>query len=163
MKKILFTLLLAGVISFAASAQTRVGGHLAYGTEIENLGLGGVGEFFLNREMAIAPSLTFFFPEKYGFYRNSFWEMNINFNYYFVPDGSVNFYGLAGLNFGTVKLRYDGPGNDFSDSHTEIGLNIGMGINFVLQNNKVVPFLEFKYAISDYDQAVFAFGVKVNM
>lgn len=163
MKKLLVTLSLVTVILFAAKAQTRVGGHLAYGTEIESLGIGALGEFFLNEKMAISPGLIFFFPKSEGPLKLTWWELNANFNYYFIPDGSVNLYGIAGLNFASLNVKYDGPGNDFSDSDSEIGLNLGIGTNFILQNDKVVPFGELKFVVGDADQVVLSFGAKFNL
>jgi len=157
MKKVLFTLLLAGVISFSASAQTRVGGLLAFGSEIESLGIGGIAEFMIKDNMGISPGIVFYF----GGDGYSLWEINGNFNYYFATEGSAQFYGLAGLNFATVS--YDD--NDFYDggSDTEIGLNLGIGSNFVTNNDKLLPFAEIKYVISDFDQLCIFAGIKFNL
>lgn len=152
MKKVLFTLLLAGVISFAASAQTRVGGLLAYGSEIESMGIGGVAEFMIKENMGISPSLVFFF----GNDDYTWWELNGNFNYYFATEGSAQIYGLAGLNF--ASIGYD---NDFyDDSDTEVGLNLGIGANFVTKKDNLLPFVEVKYVVSDADQLCIFAGVK---
>jgi outer membrane protein X len=159
MKKVLFTLLLAGVISFSASAQTRVGGLLGYGSEIESLAIGGVGEFMIKDNLGIAPSLVFFFPKNESGYKYSMWEINGNVNYYFVTEGTAHVYGLAGLNIASIKLNYD---DDFFDdsSDTELGLNIGVGSNFTTNNENILPFAELKYVISDFDQLCIFAGVK---
>jgi len=154
MKKVLFTLLLAGVISFSASAQTRVGGLLAFGSEIESLGIGGVAEFMIKENMGISPSIVFFF----GNDNYSMWELNGNFNYYFATEGSAQIYGLAGLNFASVSYDDD----DFYDggSDTEVGLNLGIGSNFVTKKDNLLPFVEVKYVVSDFDQLCIFAGVK---
>lgn len=156
MKKILLTLLLAGVISLTASAQTRVGGLLGFGSEIESLALGGLAEFMINDNMGISPQLVYFFGKN----DVSMWEINGNFNYYFMQD-EVDLYGLAGLNFATVKYDFDIPG--FDDSNSEIGINLGLGANFNVANEGILPFAELKYVISDFDQLCIFAGVKFNL
>ena len=46
-------------------------------------------------------------------------------------------------------------------SHTEIGLNLGMGLSFDIEG--VLPFAELKYVAGDADQAVLLLGVKFNI
>jgi len=48
-------------------------------------------------------------------------------------------------------------------SGTELGLNLGLGANFHISNEKILPFAELKYVISDFDQLVIFAGVKVNI
>lgn len=158
MKKVLLLAFFSLAACAAAFSQIRVGGQLGYGTEIERWGLGANAEFMLNEKMAIAPSLHFFFPEKNGGVTASLWELNANFNYYFLNQDLVGFYGLAGLNFATAKVKVDGFG---SDSNTELGLNLGIGVNFNLQ--PVMPFAEVRGVFGDYDQAVLFLGVKVPL
>jgi|SRR5690606_9055048 outer membrane protein X len=152
MKKVLFTALLATVVSLGASAQTRIGGMLGFGSEIETLGIGALGEFMIKDNMGISPQLFFFFPKD----DVSWFEVNANFNYYFMQD-QVDLYGLAGLNIATVKVDR-GPLEDYSD--TEIGINLGLGLNFHLSNDNIKPFAELKYVIGDADQLAIFAGVK---
>lgn len=163
MKKLLFTLLLAGVVSFAASAQARIGGYLAYGSQIDRPGVGFIGEFMLNNHMSLAPSLTFFFPRDYPNGDLHWWEFNGNFHYY-VSGGPVSVYTLAGFNFATRRFEYD---NDAvaDDKETGINLNLGWGFNFELANGKVTPYGEVRASAGNEatDQLVIAFGVKVGI
>lgn len=163
MKKQLFLIAVAGFLFAAgtASAQTKVGVFLGYGSEIETLALGANAEFPVNSKLSIAPGLVFFLPNDGGAYKTSMWEINGNVNYYFVTDGSVNFYGLAGLNIAGVKVNYD---NDlFEDqSDTEVGINLGVGANFDIGKN-FMPFGEVKYAISDFDQLAIFFGLRFKL
>jgi outer membrane protein X len=163
MKKVLFTALLATVVSLTASAQTRVGGLLGFGSEIESLALGGVAEFMIKDNMGISPQLVFFFGKDDGGVKQSLWEINGNFNYYFLQD-QVDLYGILGLNFATYKVKYDIPGfGNESVSDSEIGLNLGIGSNFPVSNEKILPFAELKYVISDFDQLCIFAGVKFNL
>lgn len=162
MKKVLFTVLLATVVSLTASAQTRVGGLLGYGSEIESLALGAVGEFMIKENMGISPQVVFFFGKKQGDVKSSMWEINGNFNYYFLQE-NIDLYGILGLNIASYKVKYDGPalpGFSASASDTEIGLNLGLGANFPVSNDSILPFAELKYVISDFDQLAIFAGVK---
>ena len=163
MKKILLTLVLAGVISLTTSAQTRVGGLLGFGSEIESLAIGGLAEFMIKENMGISPQLVFFFGKNQNEVKTSMWEINANFNYYFMQD-EVDLYGLAGLNLATWKTKTDFMFFDnYSVSGTELGLNLGLGANFHTNNDQLLPFAELKYVIGDFDQLCIFAGVKFNL
>lgn len=149
--------MLAGIISLAANAQTRVGGMLGFGSEIETLGIGALGEFMIKENMGISPQIFFFFGKD----DVSMWEINGNFNYYFMQE-EVDLYGLAGLNIASIKVDYDSPFIDDA-SDTEIGINLGLGANFHVSNENILPFAELKYAISDFDQLAIFAGVKFTL
>ena len=160
--KLINKLVLSAVVLIALNSVTHaqgvhIGGGLIFGTEVEQLGLNGRAVFTLG-DWRIAPGIDFFFPEN----RVTVWSINGDGNYVFEVSGLVKPYLLAGLNFTTVSFRDDdGFFNDNRASRTEVGLNIGGGIDFDLP--KVTPFAEFKYTISDFDQAVFTFGVKFGI
>jgi outer membrane immunogenic protein len=158
MKKLFVLAVLSTVCYTASVAQTRIGAFLANGTEIEQWGIGVNAEFFLNEKMSVQPNLIFYFPEDAGGVKTSFWELNGDFHYYFVSQDVVSFYGKAGLNFSTLKYKYDISGFSGEDSQTEFGVNLGIGANFNVGG--VLPFAEIKYVISDFDQAVIGLGVK---
>jgi outer membrane immunogenic protein len=162
MKKGVLLTLVSLTFCAASYAQVRIGGFLGYGSEIEQLAIGANAEFFLNEKMAIAPSIAFYLPQEDGPVKTNLWELNGNFHYYFVSEDMISVYGLGGLNFTTVHVKFDGFGADFDDSQTEIGLNLGGGINFKV-TDKIIPFGELKYAISDFDQVAIFFGVKFQL
>lgn len=68
MKRKILTITAVFIFAFALNsmAQTRVGGGLAYGTEIENVGINGNAQFFVKENIAIAPGFVFFFPKDFG-------------------------------------------------------------------------------------------------
>jgi len=159
MKKVLLIAVFSTVCLTASFAQIRVGGFLANGSEIEQWGLGANAEFFLNEKMAIQPNLIFYFPEKANGVKSSVWELNADFHYYFFSQDVVSLYGKGGLNFTTAHYKIDVSGfPSASDSQTELGLNLGIGANFNV--GSVLPFVEVKYVLGDFDEAVIALGVK---
>ncbi|MEX2350109.1 MAG: outer membrane beta-barrel protein [Flavobacteriaceae bacterium] len=148
-----------------AQENTRIGAFLAYGTEIENVGIGANAEFPIIENLTIAPSLIYFLPnEEYGVKVN--WlEVNGNANYYFISDESMGVYALGGLNYSSVKVSYDGDsffGDDYSASDGRFGLNLGGGINLNI-GSSIVPFAELKYVLIDDGQLVASAGVKFNI
>jgi outer membrane immunogenic protein len=159
MKKLLLLAVFSLVCYASSFAQVRVGGMLGYGTEVEQWGLGVNAEFFLNEKMAIAPNLLFYFPEKRNGLKFSYWELNGNFHYYLLSEDAVSIYGLAGLNLITIKVKAtDDFLDDYDNSESELGLNLGLGVNFKVGG--VLPFGELKYVAGDADQAVLLLGVK---
>lgn len=159
MKKLLLLALFSLVCYASSVAQVRVGGMLGFGSEVEQWGLGVNAEFFLNDKMAIAPNLLFYFPEKAGGVKYSYWELNGNFHYYFLAEDPVSVYGLGGLNLMTIRIKSDDPAfSGYDNSNSEIGINLGLGVNFNV--GSVLPFAELKYVVGDADQAVLLLGVK---
>ena len=153
------SLLFIGLFSNNVQAQeieTRIGGMLAYGTEIENIGIGANAEFGIIENLSISPSFIYYFSKENGPIKVNWWEINGNANYYLVQDPGFQVYGLAGLNYTNVKVKYDGPsgspyGDDFSGSDGRFGLNLGAGANLDLGSN-ITPFAELKYVIIDNGQ-----------
>ncbi|WP_246296737.1 outer membrane protein [Winogradskyella vidalii] len=167
LKTLFLGVCMAFLAPFISNAQdeTKLGGYLAYGTEIENIGIGVNAEFPIAEQLTIAPSFTYFLPkDEYGV-KVSWFEVNANANYYFVEASGVSVYGLGGLNYSSVKVSYDdtfGFGGDYSASDGRFGLNLGAGANFEI-GSSILPFAELKYVIIDGGQLVIAAGVKFNI
>jgi len=153
-----------------ANAQSKdfsLGAKLAYGTEIENIGIGINAEFPIMEKLTISPSFIYYLPKDETFVKINWFEVNANANYYFVQDEEFDFYGLAGLNYTNVSVKYDGPyaglilGNT-SDSDGRLGLNLGGGANWNL-GGSITPFAEVKYVIIDGGQLVLAAGIRFKI
>ena len=159
MKKFLMITLLAGAINLFGSdvyAQKTLGGGIAYGTEIESIGIHADAQFFINDNLAISPSVLYYFPK----------EIYEGFNYkWFEVNANANVYGIAGLNIAFISfpfLNFGGifGGSDFNNStSTKIGLNIGVGADFDIGSN-IVPFGQLRYNISSFDQLAIEAGVR---
>ena len=154
MKKLLtsaFILFLSFGIHTAATAQISVGGGLAYGENIEEIGLKLDGIYVINEEFRAGADIIYYFTED-GI---TFWELNLNGNYLFVEEEDLVVYALGGLNYARQSFDIDGMNNP---SNSEIGLNIGAGLEYDLDFAKLTP--EIKYALSDFDQLVFSVGLR---
>lgn len=152
----------------AQEIDTRIGGMIAYGTEIENVGIGANAEFGIMDRLSISPGFIYYLPKENGPIKTTWFEVNANANYYLLNEGKFDVYGLAGLNYSSVKVTYDGPstpgfGGSFSGSDGRFGLNLGAGANMHLNNDSIMPFAELKYVIIDGGQLVIAAGVKFKI
>lgn len=168
MKKIITAACFIAFSFLSANAQedTRIGGFLGYGSEIKTIGFGVNAEFPIIENLTIAPNFTYFLPkEESSIVKTTIFELNANANYYFLNDDTFGVYGLAGLNYTSVKVKVEDLGFGFggtSSSDGKIGLNIGGGANFNL-GKSWTPFAELKYVLSDFDQLVLSAGVKFNL
>lgn len=160
MKKLFFvTGLVVIVAAFAtptyAQISNRVGPMLSLASgDVDETGIGIVAEFGVAQKIAIAPQFILYFPGN----DQSFFELNLNGNYYFFNQDVFELYGLGGLNF--ARYAYDGPAGEFSNS--ELGLNLGIGTNFQV-GKSFVPFAELRFTIGEYDQLALGLGVKFNL
>lgn len=163
MKKVLFIAICLLTANFAvAQEDTRIGGYLAYGTEIESLGIGATAEFPIATNLTIAPSLTYFFPREENGVDFDWFEVNGNVNYYFLDEDGVGVYGIGGLNYSSVKVSGDTGFGTISVSDGRFGLNLGAGANFKI-GGSIIPFAEVRYVIIDQGQLVVQGGVKFNI
>jgi outer membrane protein X len=133
--------------------------------EIENIGIGANAEFPIMENLTISPAFIYYLPKDESGIKITWFEFNANANYYFLVEDSIDAYGIAGLNYSSVKVSYDNNsvfGQDLSASDGRLGLNLGGGANFNLDGN-LTPFAELKYVIIDGGQLVIAAGVKFNI
>ncbi len=157
--------------SGAVSAQNRGGVHLAFGSEVEQVGLGLNGEFFVAEKVSIAPELNIFFPDKFtsnvfgvkSTSTSSTWSISGDVHYYFISDEKIGFYGLAGLGLATAKVKSkteipNQPTQETSYSDSELGLNLGVGANFTVPGS-IIPFGQLKYE-TNYEQLLLQAGIR---
>lgn len=151
MKKLLFILSFILTISFA-DAQTRgearlqVGGDYGFATEAFGVNFGA--EYFFANRFSLAPNYTIFFPH-HGTASN----LNIDARYY-VTEGILQWYGMAGFANNWVDPQLDGV--NLRTSHA--GANLGLG--GVLKFGDRVAFNpEFKYQFYTNGQLVFRLGL----
>lgn len=134
-----------------------VGAGLAYGSEIEAIGIQVNGVYGFTDEIRGAANFTLFFPDQPSDGDYSFWTLNADVHYLFMAEEATNVYGLGGLNFASQEISSGG----FSASDSEIGLNLGGGAEFGMGFGSL--FAEVKYVISDFDQLVLNAGVRFDL
>jgi opacity protein-like surface antigen len=153
-RTIKLALLLFGLIfAYNTSAQAqdiKAGGGLAYGSEVEAIGIQVSGVYDITEEVSGAADFIIFFPDNYDW-----WELNLNAHYGFYAEDNVRVYGLAGLNYATVEVDL---GQFGSSSNSELGLNLGGGAEFGLDFANL--YTELKYVLGDADQLAISAGLR---
>ncbi len=166
----LFTLsIILFLVSNQASAQKTIGAGVGYGTQIESISIHVDGQYFINDQWAISPSFAYYLPKNtLGDLNFKWFEFNANANYYFAVDGDVKPYALAGLNFSFINFPVYDFGGIFggtselgNSTFTKVGLNIGIGADFILDGG-VTPFGQLRYNLSSFDQLAIEAGVRFN-
>ncbi|MDX1586770.1 MAG: outer membrane beta-barrel protein [Balneolaceae bacterium] len=133
-----------------AAGDFKLGGGLLYGTEVESVGLQVNGVYRFNEEWAGEADLGIYFPgDDTGL--DSFWEINANAQYLFYLEEEFHLYGLGGLNVSTAE-------NILGNTNSELGINLGAGGEYHLENLSI--FGELKYIIGDFDQLGLGAGVR---
>jgi hypothetical protein len=132
--------LLGPSASFSSEYDFGVGATIMFGLPSVTPGLGVMGDFLI------------YFPDNFDY-----WEFNANATYDIqVKDSKVAPFVLAGLNVGHASLDIgeDYPDFDFSDSTTDIGLNLGGGIAFNV--GKFRPRVTAKFILGGVESGAFA-------
>lgn len=155
---------LFALMPLQAQAQLQLGGGLAFGTEIEKLGLQISGNLPVAQEGKIraAPDLIFYIKDDFGGGSVRWWEVNLNGNYLFMDNEAYTLYALGGINIANVNFDYDIEVPDIfgvDGSQTELGLNVGGGIEYGMDFGNLYG--EAKYILSDFDQLVISVGVRI--
>jgi opacity protein-like surface antigen len=153
------------LFSETVSAQITAGGGLSISTETETLGLTINGSYPIQEieNFRVTGDIVWYFPKQITtFYDQRWFEVNLNANYTFYEKDEVNAYSISGLNFTRVALKYTGPnGNAFSNtSDLKVGLNLGVGGEYRI-NDQIKAFAEFRFVLSNFDQAAFSAGVRL--
>jgi len=153
------------LLSTGAFAQFSVAGGVSFGTEIENIGIFARGAYDFTDVIRGNATINFFLGESAGeggfSASTNLWTVNFDGHYLLVEEDAINIYALAGLNLSTIRVKFDDPTGiigDFSESTTEIGFNVGGGVEFPLDSFS--PFAEVKYVLSDFDQLVIMAGAR---
>lgn len=162
-------LAMAGVssVSGTAWAQSRAGIGVVFGTEAEAIGFqanGYLGLYELLPGFRLGGDLTAYLPNEESSLdvttSSMQFEINANAQMLFLTDMMFNPYALAGLNWTLARVSIDGPGFGDSETNGAIGLNLGVGAEYL--TGPVALYGEGKYIIiDDFDQFVIGAGVRL--
>ncbi|MBM4185086.1 MAG: hypothetical protein FJ207_12865 [Gemmatimonadetes bacterium] len=130
MKKLLCTVALVGMLVApgAVQAQMNAGPILAYHTDGESIGAGGfigIPLTQLGEGFGIVPNFIWWFPDV-----GTMFEINGDVSYFFpvAEDSPVMPFAFGGLNI--FRTSFDLGGTFGSVSSTDVGLNLGGGVQF---------------------------------
>lgn len=153
MKQTLFlcSFLCLFLTSQKVSAQFSAGAGVAYGADLEDLGLQVKAIYQIADAWRAGADFIYYFD---GIEGVSVSEINLNGHYLFKDDEQFQAYALAGFNF--LSVNVDGFGGT-----SESGLNIGSGIGFPFSDT-LTGVGEVKYTLGDASQVVVGAGVVFN-
>lgn len=155
-----FTLFLAimafNISAHAQSAENskiRAGAGLVYATDINNLGLALKGVYAFTPEWEGAFGFTHIFKKDYVSYN----VVDLDAHYIFSQSGDqMSFFAIAGLAINMWKFDYPdewgwGAFGGGSASGSDIGLNLGAGMNYFLSSHlRLVPEVRFTMVEGSY-------------
>ena len=153
MLKLISGFLLIFALSFNANAQFEIGGGLVFSTESgPTIGVDARVQFGVAETFRIAPSLNYLFKSD----GVSILEINGDVHYPFAVTESVTIYPIGGLNITRISVDLGfGSGSD-----SEIGINLGGGVNFNITES-IRAFAELKAVvlIDGYSPIIIGAGV----
>jgi hypothetical protein len=146
MRKLLWSVALVGMLAAptAVQAQLEAGPILAYYDDLEAIGVGAyiaIPVPQLAEGFAIVPDFTWYFPDGFDFF-----EINGDLAYFFpvAADSPVMPFAFGGLNIARTSIDL---GQFGSASSTDVGLNLGGGVQFAA--GSINPFAGAKFTIQD--------------
>lgn len=145
----------------AQEGAIQIGPGLVYGNQVERLGLKADGTYSINEIIRAAADFTLFFPEKTdlggGNELTATWmALNFNAHYFFYSQDELSAYGIGGLNISILRASISGT----SDSESELGLNLGAGVEYVADFGNLFGELTLAGIAGDADQLVIGGGVR---
>lgn len=146
-------LFLVVAMAAPADAQTVAGGGLVYAADAPGLDLGIQGGVYVGMDqvasgLRIGGDLEYYFVDDLDFL-----AINANAHYMFVRGPVVDFYGLGGLGIGRASAG--------GVSNTDVGLNIGIGLELPLTFARF--YSEAKVVTGDYDRIALGAGLRVGL
>ncbi len=130
MKKIIVaTFVFIGFLAYShnSQAQAQIGGGLVFGFDIGTVGINVRGDIPVTDEIDVVPGFIYYFESNINIF-----EVNANGHYNFDAGDTVQPYALAGLNISHFSYDSEILGIGFEADGTDVGLNLGGGINFDL-------------------------------
>ena len=143
------------------------GSGVGFGSLDNDLGVRVDGYYAFTPVIRAGGDFTFYFPKSEGDVDATVWELNFNGQYVFLDDDGLIVYALGGLNI--TGLSIDTPsvtvgGQTFggSSSETEIGLNLGGGLEYNLDFADLFAELKLGGLGGDADQFVLGAGLRFS-
>ena len=130
-KTIVATLFFIGFLSYSQSSigQVQLGGGLVFGFDIGTVGINLRGDIPVTEEIDVVPGFIYYFESNINIF-----EFNADGHYNFEAGDVVQPYALAGLNISHFEYDDDVFGGLIDIDGTDVGLNLGGGVNFELSS-----------------------------
>ncbi len=155
MKKLFLSFVLVFASFFSLNAQTGLGGGIAYGFDVSELGIQLRGVHQFNDTWGGGADFIYYLE---GVEDVSIWEFNANAHYMLTSTDQATLYALAGINLFGASVSFLGE----TVSNTETGLNLGAGGKIGISDN-ISGIGELKFSIGDASQLLLAAGILFNL
>ena len=130
-----------------------------FGSSLDNdIGLRADAYYAFTPVIRGGGDFTFYFPKSSGGVDMTVWELNLNGHYIFLQEEEFLVYGLGGLNITGISISSD----NFSDSDSEVGLNLGAGVEYGLDFADFFGELKLGGLGGDADQIVLGAGLRFS-
>lgn len=153
-------------IPVAANAQENssdivLGGGLAYGEKLGELGLQFGGYYVLDENMRIGGDFIYWLVDSPPEGSVNYFEINANFNYLFYHEDDIALYGIGSLGIHSWSSSATFNGVSVSSSDTDLALGIGAGFEYNLDPIRI--YVEPRFFLTGFDQLNLAFGVRYGL
>ena len=179
-KLILIFFLMFAVMVIVNSQFTKIGGGIALssgfrfhdqlmtGNRSSTIAVSFKGIYKISEPFQISPSFGFFLPhatsEQLSKQTVSSMMFDINGHFILNPSGSIDFYGLAGIDILFISDKYSSGGSPSNkETDNALGLNLGIGTCLKI-SEKLGIYGEAKYIFNDkYNQFMINAGALLNI
>lgn len=155
---LLIAILFVCSISSLAIAQEKgdlsFGAGVAYGFDIEEIGLQVNGTYSLNEKMRVGADFIYWLIDN-EFIETTGWELNGNFHYLFYNENDLVLYGVGSLGLHSASNDY----KEDTSSDSVPGLGLGAGLEYLL--GPVKFYAEPRIFLSGLDQFALSAGIRV--
>ena len=152
MKKVIFMVLFA-LASAVASAQS-IGVRTLFGSEIESIGIGVMGQYEFTDRVRGAVSFDAYIKNK----GRSMWDFNVDGHYLFPIVDRLTVYPIGGITYINDNYSKD----DHSSTTHRFGINAGAGADYELTEDLSLT-AETKFQlVNGFNQAVASIGIVYN-
>ena len=151
----------------------KLGGGLVFGSGVgfgsldNDLGIRVDGYYAFTPVIRAGGDFTFYFPKSEGELDITVWELNFNGHYIFLDDDGLIVYALGGLNITGISI--DSPSFTIggqtvggSSSDTEVGLNLGGGVEYNLDFADLFAEIKLGGLGGNADQFVLGAGLRFS-
>jgi len=139
-----------------------IGVGLAYGSELEKIGIQLMYMYFISSKLALGGDLTYFFPDKFNAFgvetKFNWIALNILARYILYQTELLHAYAMGGLNLTAVRSKVEFAGESETNSDSELGAAIGGGFAYAL--GFAALYVELSYVLGNADQLVVAGGLR---
>lgn len=138
-----------------------LGGGLAYGEKISELGIQANGYYIYSEDIRFGGDFIYWLVDSPDGIDNTWVDINANAHYLFYEEGELTLYGIGSLGLHYWSSSVSTNGGSYSASNTDLALGIGAGAEYDIDAVKL--FAEPRLFLTGLDQFALSFGVRFGI